>query len=487
VLYLFYKEMLMKLFYICLFISLLPALILPQHSGRKFHAYSGTLVLTAEGGITLAYTDYKGNEIDYLGKGSIEYFFPTNSMGLFGIRAFAAGGFINQQDDRKNPDYFRTKMTIIGLGGVYKLSIGNSVFPYGFAGASYLWFNPRGRNDERLINNRVGKYKKEEININGEIGLRILIAENLSFNLSGALHVSPNDNLDDIKAGLKTDLFYTIAGGFSYSFFTKRDSDGDGVPDDIDICPDTPGGLAVDEFGCPVDSDMDGVPDYLDKCPGTPRNVKVDNDGCPVDSDNDGVPDYRDLCPGTPKGVRVDEFGCPVDSDNDGVPDYLDKCPNTPPGVQVDASGCPKDSDGDGVPDFMDECPNTPSGVEVDERGCAKVSKQIIMKGDANFEFGTAKLLPSSYSVLNNLALTMKDNLKTRWRIEGYTDAIGSDAYNLELSRKRAEAVANYLTNLGIDRNRLEILPMGKSKPVATNETPEGRAMNRRVEIKLIE
>lgn len=165
----------------------------------------------------------------------------------------------------------------------------------------------------------------------------------------------------------------------------------------------------------PIDSDGDGVPDYLDKCPDTPKGVKVDKDGCPVDSDGDGVPDYLDKCPGTPPGVKVDKDGCPLDSDGDGVPDYLDKCPGTPAGVKVDKDGCPAkttapagtaepakpsartaeppaarkaptyatkpcfvkingvnllDSDCDGVPDYLDKCPGTPLGVEVDQDGC---------------------------------------------------------------------------------------------------------------------
>jgi len=92
--------------------------------------------------------------------------------------------------------------------------------------------------------------------------------------------------------------------------------------------------------GEPLDSDGDGVPDHLDKCPNTPRGVKVDADGCPVDTDGDGVPDYLDKCPGTPAGVKVDAVGCPVDTDGDGVPDYLDKCPGTPAGATVNHQGC---------------------------------------------------------------------------------------------------------------------------------------------------
>ena len=96
--------------------------------------------------------------------------------------------------------------------------------------------------------------------------------------------------------------------------------------------------------------------------------MEVDARGCPVDSDGDGVPNYMDECPNTPAGAPVDAAGCPLDSDGDGVPDYMDNCPNTPAGAPVDAQGCPLDSDGDGVPDYMDRCPNTPRGTEVDAR-----------------------------------------------------------------------------------------------------------------------
>ena len=96
----------------------------------------------------------------------------------------------------------------------------------------------------------------------------------------------------------------------------------------------------MDKDGCPLDSDGDGVYDYLDKCPETPAGVIVDADGCPLDSDGDGVFDYRDKCPNTPKNVAVNEQGCPLDSDKDGVYNYLDKCPNTPEGAKVNSMGC---------------------------------------------------------------------------------------------------------------------------------------------------
>jgi outer membrane protein OmpA-like peptidoglycan-associated protein len=155
------------------------------------------------------------------------------------------------------------------------------------------------------------------------------------------------------------------------SFFPNsgpaRDTDGDGVPDSKDRCPNTPHGAIVDANGCPRDSDHDGVYDGLDRCPNTPANTPVDANGCPRDTDGDGVPDNLDKCPNTPRGTPVypasdvARAGCPVDTDGDGVPDNLDRCPNTPHGVPVDANGCPRDSDGDGVNDVEDKCPNTPA------------------------------------------------------------------------------------------------------------------------------
>jgi OOP family OmpA-OmpF porin len=173
------------------------------------------------------------------------------------------------------------------------------------------------------------------------------------------------------------------------------------------------------------------------------------------------------------------------DSDGDGVPDDIDACPNTPKGVAVDKKGCPMDSDGDGVPDYRDQCPETPAGLKVDETGCAvvaEVKKLLVLEG-VKFEFGSSKIAEESKKLLDNTALrAMNENPSLRVRIEGHTDSMGPEAYNMNLSLQRAEAIMKYLVTRGVESSRMEVLGKGEGSPVASNDTEEGRARNRRIE-----
>ncbi len=200
----------------------------------------------------------------------------------------------------------------------------------------------------------------------------------------------------------------------------------------------------------------------------------------PVDTDGDGVPDNRDRCPNTPAGVPVDVNGCPKDSDGDGVYDYLDKCPDTPAGVAVDEDGCPLDTDGDKVPDYKDEGPDTPLGGVVDDRGCWIVEGLL-------FEFNKAVINPVSFPGLDKVAEILKKNETIKISIEGHTCNMGSESYNQLLSEKRAEAVMNYLTQAGVNKNQMTAVGYNFQHPVASNDTKEGRALNRRVELKPID
>lgn len=482
----------MNIYFSLLIILCVYTIVLPQPiRGIYYHAYSNTLVLTVEGAATWEQTDYSANTFDYLGKVALEYFLPSESRTSFGLRAFGGAGFISGRDNEQTIKQFRTDIKYLGGGIVFIYSLGKRVFPYFFSGASYLWFDPRGSGQQKLPNNLAGLYKKEEINYNGEFGFRFLLADDFSFNINGAAHISPNDYLDDYATGVSTDLFFTLGAGFSYSFFSEKDEDEDGVLDSKDLCSGTPKGVKVDDYGCPVDGDRDGVPDYLDKCPDTPSRVLVDENGCPFDGDKDGVPDYLDLCANTPKDIPVDKFGCPTDSDGDGVPDFMDECPNTPKGISVDRNGCSMDSDGDGVPDSQDKCPNTPLGKKVDENGCeikeeAQV-KEVVLSSGTTFAFGQSTLLPAAYPELDKLVKVMIENPTSRWRIEGHTDNKGPDWANKKVSQERAESVLRYFMSRGISSDRFVVVGLGKDYPIADNLTSEGMAKNRRVVIVRIE
>ncbi len=222
-----------------------------------------------------------------------------------------------------------------------------------------------------------------------------------------------------------------------------------------------------------TDSDGDGVVDRLDQCPDTPRGARVDYKGCPLDTDKDGVYDYADRCPETPSGLEVDSRGCPLDSDGDGVYDYKDKCPGTPRGMQVDSAGCPMDSDGDGVINSLDRCPNTPKGAKVSERGC------WTLKG-AIFDTNKSVIKPEFQSQLDDVAKVLKNTPDLTIEIQGHTDSAGSEKYNQKLSERRANAVKDYLVSKGIDKDRMTAKGYGELMPVASNDTEEGRAANRR-------
>ncbi len=213
------------------------------------------------------------------------------------------------------------------------------------------------------------------------------------------------------------------------------------------------------------------------------------------DSDGDGVKDKVDECPGTPAGVTVDARGCPVDSDGDGVADYLDRCPNTPAGAQVNAEGCPVDSDGDGVFDGLDRCPNTPRGTRVDANGCpipvaAEPEPEVrsYTFEDVYFEFDSAVLTADGQAKLRTIGATLITIPDADIEVHGHADATGEETYNMGLSLRRAEAVRDFLVqNFNqLRANQFTVRNFGESQPVADNATREGRARNRRVEIKLI-
>ncbi|MBU1239553.1 OmpA family protein, partial [Myxococcota bacterium] len=306
----------------------------------------------------------------------------------------------------------------------------------------------------------------------------------------------------------------TLRAGIGYRWGFNNDRDGDGIINRLDKCPDDPEDFDnfEDTDGCPdPDNDGDGVKDKDDKCPGTDAD-KADNfaktkedmdgfedgDGCPdPDNDKDGIPDARDKCPGT-DADKADNFaktkedmdgfedgdGCPdPDNDKDGIPDAKDKCPG-------------KDID---VEDNFIKTKETINGFE-DDDGCPDagkpkvtvVHKKIEVTEKIFFEFNRARIQRRSFSVLNQVALTLKANPHILLvEIQGHAGTYGGEAANIRLSDRRAKAVRRYLISRGIAPSRLTAKGYGISKPVkdcydikelSLRKTCE--AVNRRVQFK---
>ena len=331
--------------------------------------------------------------------------------------------------------------------------------------------------------------------VSGLIGLKTYFRDKLAFRAD--LHLdyvsAPFNEGTPVGGAPVTDhLNYTFTAGISMDLGPGRfkDTDGDGVRDRADLCPTTPAGVSVDEVGCRLDEDGDGVWDEDDHCPLTPPGVSVDATGCRLDGDEDGVFDEDDACPETPAGTPVDGSGCPLDTDRDRVPDPDDACPDTPFGVSVDGRGCRVDEDADGVWDEDDLCPGTAVGTVVDPTGCAILFEEeqvvLVLRG-VTFATGSSELREEARSILDEVAAALVANADVRIRVNGHTDSTGSRAENVRLSQARADSVMRYLIERGVAGNRLEARGFGPDVPVATNDTPEGRQQNRRVELERID
>lgn len=338
-------------------------------------------------------------------------------------------------------------------------------------------------------------------------GVNIHLGKTLIFQVQEMFVNSTNDDKDGVSKGTN-DFFVQHTLGFTFNFGKKHDEDGDGVSDRDDKCPATSKGISVDKTGCPLDKDNDGVADYLDECPDVAGTAMFK--GCP-DKDGDGIADKEDRCPDV-KGL-VTLKGCP-DADADGVADLDDKCPDTKTGFKVDATGCTMDNDKDGItneddrcpdaagPESLKGCPDTDGdGVaDIDDRcpsakgtivnkGCPEISVEDVKKitqiaSKIFFETASDKLKIASLVQLDELSEILKRYPEANLTIEGHTDEVGKDDYNMTLSQKRTESVKNYLMGKGIFESRLTAIGYGETKPIADNKTSVGRAKNRRVELK---
>ncbi len=387
-------------------------------------------------------------------------------------------------------DVYNGNLTDFDLRLVYKFDNGyifkedSKVAPYLFAGYGMAWHsNISGRLQYQEFED--GSYSM--LPIGG--GLKFKVAEDAEINARAAYKSSISQSPNYMQ--------YAI--GVSFSLGGEKDSDGDGVTNKEDACPEVAG--PVENQGCPwPDTDGDGVLDKDDECPTEAGTLN----GCP-DKDRDGIKDSEDTCPdvagvaahnGCPDtdgdGVKDSEDQCPnqagtlngcPDSDGDGIKDSEDQCPNQAGTL----NGCP-DTDGDGVKDSDDQCPQT-AGLTTNN-GCPEVKEEVkkvldLAVKSIQFNSGSDVLKQSSYASLNQVADLMAEN-DFNLSLSGYTDNTGREDSNLELSKRRANAVKQYLIDKGIDASRLAAEGYGIANPIADNNTRAGRAQNRRVELEIV-
>lgn len=426
---------------------------------------------------------------------AIEY---TRSFGnFFNIAIPLRYGVINVEDDINN-----RKIAGIDLLGQVQYELENlKIIPYAFVGGGLVY--------------------EEKLNLNYQIpaglGLKYKIAENGFINIQAEYRNSFEDNRNNLQGGV----------GFSFRFKAGvKDSDNDGIPDEMDNCPSEVG--SIENGGCP-DSDGDGIPDDKDLCPndigstysnGCPDKdedgVPDAEDGCPEvtgskklngcpDSDGDGVGDDKDFCP--QEAGPISNMGCPIaDSDGDGIPDERDYCPNDP--GQKSANGCP-DRDGDGVADDEDECPDLkgyfngcpdsdgdglhdgedpePQIASFSNRLLSKEAKMVLeyAKEEIRFDYNKSNIKEDSKWVLDRVVDIMNKYPDYLLRIGGHTDNIGGEAYNQILSEQRVKSCYNYIVAKGIAQDRIVYFGFGESRPITGNKTAIERQLNRRVELEL--
>jgi len=328
-----------------------------------------------------------------------------------------------------------------------------TIDPYIGVGGGYTWVDEIGAGT-----------------LNGSLGLRYWFTESFGIDLNSTYKHSFEDYLSK---------HFQHSVGLTFKF-GGTDTDGDGIYDQDDACPEE-AGLEIFN-GCP-DSDNDGIQDSKDDCPNTAGLAEFN--GCP-DGDGDGIMDKDDKCP-TVAGLKA-LMGCP-DADGDGVADDDDNCANE--AGPAANNGCPwPDTDGDGILDKDDKCPSE-AGTAANN-GCPEVKPTEAVMETLNsysrsilFNSGKATFQKETDQVLQAMTAIFKEYQQANFSIEGHTDSDGSKSMNQALSERRANAVRDYLIANGISSDRLTAAGFGESTPIATNKTRAGKKENRRVEVKL--
>ncbi|MBU2995771.1 OmpA family protein [Cellulophaga baltica] len=376
------------------------------------------------------------------------------SVSKFVGSGFSVGarGSLNRIDKFGDTDV--DDLSYYGIDGTIKYNFLQStvIDPFVEVGGGYTWMDEIGAGTA-----------------NGGIGVNVWFTENIGLTLQSTYKHSFEDYL--------APHFQHMAG--IAIKFGGTDTDGDGVYDKDDACPEVAGLEAFN--GCP-DADGDGIEDSKDACPNEAGTKEMN--GCP-DTDGDGVADKDDACPNEAGTAALN--GCP-DADGDGVADKDDACPSE--AGPAANKGCPyTDKDGDTVLDKDDACPEVPGTVA--NKGCPEVTEEVQKQLNDYartilFDTGKSSIKAESTSVMVDIITILKEYPNAKFTVEGHTDSVGSAKLNQSLSESRALSVKEFLVEKGIEEFRLSAVGYGEDKPIASNSTRSGRTQNRRVEINLV-
>ncbi|ADY29071.1 OmpA family protein [Cellulophaga lytica] len=381
---------------------------------------------------------------------SISYIGVSRSVG----NGFSVGvrGSLNRIENLG--DWSADDLSYYGLDGAIKYAFlkNTTIDPFVEIGGGYTWVDEIGSGT-----------------VNGGIGVNVWFSENIGLTLqTGYKH-----GFEDYSV-----KHFQHLAGLAIKF-GGADTDGDGVYDKDDACPEVAGLEAFN--GCP-DADGDGIEDSKDACPNEAGSKEMN--GCP-DADGDGIADKDDACPNEAGTAALN--GCP-DADGDGVADKDDKCPSE--AGPAANNGCPwEDKDKDGVLDKDDKCPEVAGTVA--NNGCPEVTEEVQKKLNDYartilFDTGKSSIKAESTAVMVDIITILKEYPNAKFTVEGHTDSVGSATLNQKLSESRALSVKEFLVEKGIGEFRLSAVGYGEDKPIATNKTRAGRKQNRRVEINLV-
>ena len=386
------------------------------------------------------------------------YRLPTLSLSRYIFNNFSVGINYSENDvSVSNEDLY-----YYSLDGIIKYNFPNESKFLGVDTNTYLYagygLSNFGQSDISLAS------KNTSYGPSFGAGIDFQISKNIALNTGISYKV-----LDEKNA--YSNLQHVVGIKFN---FGKGDSDGDGVPDKKDQCPDLPG---LSELGGCPDSDGDGISDLVDQCPNKPGLNSME--GCP-DTDGDGFSDLSDPCP---NNAGINGEPCP-DSDGDGLNDNTDNCPNEA-GPESNGGCKLVDVDNDGIPNIDDSCPNEAGEKRLN--GCPKMpmSLSIFLNSysDYSFDFDSYELSQVQISNISDLSKILIKYDYIKINIDGHASSEGESEYNMQLSQNRSNSVKNTLINNGVKDSRLITRAYGESMPKYPELPLSERKKNRRVKI----